>query len=314
VTGILHARVWDRFWFAPGPAANLAGARVVIAAHALWILLSRDLPGISALPIEFWHGVREPARWRYLLFPGHPVFEQVLFGAAVVALAGVVLGVAPRVTCLASALLLYHLAPLETIIWTPNPYERGLDISVIALVVLAVSPCTDVWSIRAPQARGRTWSPDYNWPLRVIELVIAQVYLFAGYAKLYRAGLAWISSENLRRWLLVFNQQDQVAVFHRAGPWLAQSDAITLTIAIAAIAFDFLFVVALFWRKSRLWVVLIAIAFHLGILVSMNIAFLNTPQLLVFVNWDRAARAIRRWRTALSPAATAVREDPASAG
>ena len=279
-------RMWNRFWFAEAPATNLAAARIIIGAHALWIVLSRDFAAISALPVEFWDGVTAAAKWRYLLFPGHPVLEQALYWAAVGSLIAVVLGVRPRLTCAASALLLYHLAPLETIVWTPNAYERGLEISVIALVILAVAPCADTWSVMRDRSRPAAPSAEYHWPLVAIQLVIAQIYLFSGYAKLYRVGPEWISSENLARWLQVFNQQDQVAVFQGPGAWLAQNGAATLAIAVAAIALDFGFIAVLFWRSLRVIVIPIAVAFHLGILVCMNIAFLNAPQLLIFVNWD----------------------------
>ena len=59
---------WDRFWFAPEPALNLAAARIVLAAQALWILLSRDIPALSALPPAFWAEVPASARWRFLVF------------------------------------------------------------------------------------------------------------------------------------------------------------------------------------------------------------------------------------------------------
>ena len=287
---------WNRFWFRAGPPTNLAAARIIIGAHALWILLSRDLPGISGLPVEFWHGVTASTQWRYLLFPQHERLEQVLFGTAIVSLTSVVLGLYPRLACLTSALLLYHLAPLETIIWTPNPYERGFDIAVISLVVLAVSPCADAWSVhRKREHDAAPWSAEYHWPVLVIQLVIAQVYLFSGYAKLYRVGWNWVSSENLRRWLLVFNQQDQIARFDWIGPWLAQNDTLTWLIAAAAICLDLVFVIVLFVPRLRAWLVATALAFHLGILLTMNIAFLNVPQLLVFVNWDWIAGRARHW-------------------
>lgn len=285
--------MWNRFWFSDAPATNLAAARIVIGAHASWMLLSRDFPGVSALPPEFWSGASLASEWRYLLFPGHQSLEQALYVAAVISLAGVIAGLWPRITCAVSALLLYHLAPLETIIWTPNPYERGLEVSVIALVILAVAPCAETWSLWPVTARAaRTWSGDYRWPLVAIQLVIAQIYLFSGYAKMARVGPEWISSENMRRWLQVFNQQDQVAVFQGPGAWLAQSDAATLAIAIAAIVLDFGFIAVLFWRsKPRAWLV-VPVAFHLGILICMNIAFLNAPQLLVFLNWDGIRRRL----------------------
>jgi hypothetical protein len=270
-------RAWDRFWFAPEPATNVSAARVIFAAHALWILLSRDLAALSGLPGEFWAGVPASARWRYLIFEGNPGLESVWQALAIGALVGAIAGVRPRACCFVSGLLLYHLAPFETIFWTPSPYERGFTISVLALLALSFCPAGEAWG------------------LRLAQLFLCQVYLFSGYAKLFRAGPGWISADTLRAWLLVFSQQDQVAVFDRIGPWIADRPVLCLLLALFAVLFDLGFAVVLFSRRSRDWAIPLAIAGHAGILFSMNIAFLNVPQLLVFVDW---AALLSRLRTA----------------
>ena len=70
--------LWNSFWYAPAPALNLAAARVVFAAHALWVLGSRDFGAISGVPDVFWAAVPPGTRWRYLLFPGHAPLEHAL--------------------------------------------------------------------------------------------------------------------------------------------------------------------------------------------------------------------------------------------
>ena len=294
---------WDRFWFAPGSARNLAAARIVIAVHALWIVLSRDYGGISGLPADLWSGVTTLDRVRYGIVPGHPVLERLLVVLAVVALVAAALGVATRISCLAAALLLYHLAPFETILWTTSPYERGLEISTLSLVVLSIAPCADVWSVTAGRQSRRDVSWEYNWPLLLIQLFVAQIYLFSGWSKLFRVGWSWVSAENLRHWLLLFTQEDQIAVFRGLGTWLAGHPTLCLLIAIGSLALDLTFIVVLVWKRARKVYVPLAAAFHLGIFFTMNIAFLNLPQLLVFLDWDwltnrvqgnRAARALEQ--------------------
>jgi hypothetical protein len=292
------ARAWESFWFAPESPRNLAAARVVFAAHALWVLLSRDLAALSALPPEFFAGVAESARWRFLLWPGHASVESALQSAAVVTLLGAIAGVWPRTCCLASGLLLYHLAPLETLIWTPSPYERGFTIAVPALMVLGASRSGDALCLgRRGPSPPDSW--EYGWALRLVQLFLCQVYLFAGYSKLYRVGWSWISAENLSAWLLVFSQQDQIAVFRWLGPWLAERPTLCLAVAVGAVVLDLGFIVVLFWRRARRWLVPLALLGHLGILLSMNIAFLNVPQLLVFVDWEALGR--RRGRVEPAP-------------
>jgi len=279
---------WDGFWFVPGSAKDLAAARIVLSVHALWIVLSRDLAGASGLPREFWLGVRSADRWRYLVFPGHPALEHGLQVALVAGLVMVALGVRVRATALIAALLLYHLAPLETLIWTPSPYERGLEISTLSMVVLAIAPSADAWGLAARQPRtdGQpSW--EYRWPLVLLQLFVAQAYLFSGYSKLYRVGWGWVSAANLRHWLLVFNQEDQIAVFHALGRWIADRPTLCLAVAVGTLAFDLSFIVVVLWKRARIVYLPLALVFHAGILFSMNIAFLNVPQLLLFVDWDR---------------------------
>src|SRR6476620_1074065 len=156
--------LWQRAFFSPESALNLAAARVIFSVHALWVLLSRDLPAHSALPPEFWRNVPWSDFWRFLVFPGHPELEYAIQAVTIAALVCAMLGFLPRVACFVSAALLYHLAPLETLYWTANPFQRGFTISVLVLFTLSFSRCGD--ALRIGRAAPVTPSPDYCWPLR----------------------------------------------------------------------------------------------------------------------------------------------------
>ena len=278
----------------PGTPLPLAAARIVVALQALWILLSRDIPALSALPGAFWSDVTAGARWRYLLWEGQPGLERALQALAMVALLGALLGVYARACCAVAGLLLYHLAPLETLFYTPSPWATGLTIVVLGLVVLAVSPCDAALALRRQPATDREpW--EYGWPLRLLQLFVAQPYLFSGWAKLVNAGPGWASAANMRAWLLLSNQDDQLAVFTAPGLWIADRPALCLMMGVAALALDLLFVLAVFFPRARRVLVPAAVVFHAGILVTQNYFFLSLPLLLVFVDWN----AIRSRSTAL---------------
>lgn len=283
--------LWEAFWFAQESPRNLAAARILVAAHALWVLLSRDPAALSGLPAEFWTSVSDGARWRFLLFEGRPGLETLLQWAAVGALTAALLGLWTRVSCLAAGLLLYHLAPLETMIFTPSPWVKGFTISVPALLVLSFSRCADAWSLG--RRRGEEAAPwEYNWPLRLVQLFLCQVYLFAGYAKLVKTGPGWISVESVQRYILQYLQNEQIATFTALGAWIADRPALCLLAAISAIAVDLGFIVVLFSRRARRWVLPLVAVWHLLILLSLNIAFLEVPLLLLFVDWEAVRR---RW-------------------
>jgi hypothetical protein len=273
----------------------------VFATMSLWVLVSRNFAGISGLPPQFWSAVPASASWRYLNFGGHSALELGLEWTAGIMLVCAIAGVLPRLSCFIAGLLLYHLAPLETIIWTPNPYARGLTISVLALLTLAFAPSGDRWTLRFPRNRRQPAEDrDYTWPVRLIQLVVAQIYLFSGFAKISHSGWRWASASNLRNWLLYFSQEDQVRVFHTVGPWLAERPWLCQIIGIGTLILELVFITVLFSKTARLLLVPLAVVFHVGILLSMNLAFLNVPQLLVFVDWDVVATWLGGKNTDLS--------------
>ena len=64
------------FWLPSSSATTLAAIRIVIAAQALWILLSRDPAGVAAMPSIVWEGVQQDWRLRFLLVTGFPAVES----------------------------------------------------------------------------------------------------------------------------------------------------------------------------------------------------------------------------------------------
>jgi hypothetical protein len=281
-------RLWNRAFFSPEPALNLACARVIFTAHALWVLLSRDLPALSALPAEFWLGVDRTDLWRYFIFPGHPDQEYAVQSAAVLTLSLAMVGIVPRLTCFASALLLYHLGPLETIYWTANPYQRGFTVSVLALFTLSCSRCGD--ALRLGGSPPTVPSAIYCWPLRLVQLHFAEVYFFSGTSKLERAGIRWLDPQNLRDWFLVFAEQDQVrrlgSIFNTVGPWIAEHWLLCLIAGLFGVVANLCFIAVPFSRYARRLLVADAFFFHIIVLLSLNIFWINTPQLLIYVNWQ----------------------------
>jgi hypothetical protein len=290
LTPLWWIEAWDRFWFAPGSPRNLAAARITFAAYSLWVLLSRNLAEMSGLPSVFWSKVGASARWRYMDFPGHPGLERTLVWIAALALLGAIVGVLPRLSCFLSGLLLYHLAPLESLIWIPHPYGRGLTISVIALLTLSFSHCGDCWTpLPLRRYKLAAQSSDYTWPLRLLQLYVVQIYLFSGYAQVMVVGWKWASASNIRNWMLWCTQNEYLQVFHSLGTWIAARPLACQCVGIGTLLFEFGLITALFSKWAR-WVLLpLVVLFHLVILFSMNLAFLNVPQLLVFANWDALA-------------------------
>jgi hypothetical protein len=279
------ARLWERVWLREGSPYDLAAARIVFSLHGLWIVLSRDFPAISDLPVVFWRFVPESTRWRYLLFPGHADLEYVVQAVGIGALVAGVLGVAPRISLIGSALVLYHLAPLETIIWNDSAMERGLEVTILALTVLSFSPCADRWSLaRRPLSSAPGW--HYHWPLALIQLFVVEIYLLSGLHKLHYGGLAWMGYENIRRWMLALSLHEMISVHTALARYIADRPALCVAAGVSTVLLELASPIILIFRRARVVWVPLAAAFHVGILFTVNIFFLNAPQLLVFVNWE----------------------------
>jgi hypothetical protein len=303
---------WDRFWFTPCSPFGLAAARIAFALYSLWIVLSRDFPGVAGVPGELWATVTPQTRWRYLIFPGDPALEYVLEGVAVAALVAAALGWRPRLSCLVSALLLYHFAPYEALLWTDSPYFRGLDLPIIGLVILSVAPCADAWAVGA---RGRPHplaSPEYRWPLVLLQLLVASPYFFAGYGKLYHTGIRWASWENIRNHLLAFTQDDFFRVYTRLGSWVAAHPLLCGVIGAGTMLFELSFILSVFFPRLRRFYLPVALAFHAGILLSMNIYWLYWPLLAVLPDWDALRERWTRLRSVFGAGASAGPVTPLS--
>jgi len=300
------AEMWERFWFADGDPRNLAAARIIVAVHALWILLSRDIPALSRLPRAFWYTAWNEVAPRFLLFPGMAAVERWVEAGAAVALLMVALGVGVRYAAVVAALALYHLGPLQTLVATANPINRGFTIAILCLVVLAAAPCADRWSLRTRrEAAAEPW--EHTWPLRLMWLFVAEIYLFGAVGKLRVSGLDWFTAENLRRNLTLYlhmhpGASDPFTAAFASRPLILQAAAFGVLLLEGA------FILAVCSRPARRVMVPAALLMHLFILRTMRIVFANIAHLGLFVNWGWLADRLSQ-RSAAQPATSSTPPD-----
>jgi hypothetical protein len=275
---------WERLWFQPASPLGPIAARTILAAHALWLVLSRpDLPDVPGWPAEFWRGVDPlmPLRFGIGLVP--VAVERVLFAALHGTLVAALLGIAPRLACALSGALLYHFAPMEEIlVGLLYTSFGGLTVPTLGLLVLAFAP--------APR-RGGALSPEHRWPLSAIRMLLALNYLFPGLLKLRYGGAGWFTAENVRAWILVNYPVT-------GAPWalaLAGSTAACWGIALGTLVLELGFPLVLVSRRAARALVPLALAFHVGIVWTLGYAFPALPLLLLFVEWDAVAAWAGRW-------------------
>ena len=268
-----------QWWLADEPRINITVARTLLALTALWVILSRfDLPSILQLPQELWMTVPFDRRARFLLvFP--VAVERALWIGLHIALLLALFGVKEKWSCIVSGLLLYHFAPLETIIWTPNPYLRGLTIPCLGLLILG-------------------FAEGAGWGLRLTQLLFCGIYFCAGYAKVFTSGVEWASAHNIRLYLLGLDQF--LGLNTAAARGLAGQPALCRFIGIFAVVFELLFPIILIRRAWRRIFVPLAAVMHVLNAWLFHVFFHDIAILLIFFDFSGVQAALVRRRAARS--------------
>jgi len=165
-------------------------------------------------------------------------------------------------------------------------------IAVYFLVVLAFTPCGDAFSIDSWRARAKKDRPAfaYAYPILLMQLLLAWVYVSSALIKLRVAGVKYLSVDNLPA-LAIFHSLDNLhdTAFHFAFSLPQVRQYLPFAVALVLI-WELLFPLAIFWRRIRWWILGLGIVFHVSTLFLMNIFFPHQLAMyLVFVDWDRLA-------------------------
>lgn len=166
--------------------------------------------------------------------------------------------------------------------------------------LLCISPCADVWSVdallrsRKNQTQYNRYGLCYGLPIRIGWLLLAAIFVFPGLWKLRGSGLAWIVSDNLRsqlHWKWV-----------QSGgylPWLRvdRFPLLCKLLAASVVGFELGFPLLLFHKRLRLLLIGLALLFHLGTWLLMQISFsILWPCYAILVDWKQLWARLQKWR------------------
>jgi hypothetical protein len=286
-----------RLFFDREEPENLAMARVLLGLTALWIVLSRhDLPSLLTFPRAIWETIPTERRIRFaVLLPLG--LERALWWLLHATLLATIAGLATRWMALASGLLLYHFASFETIFWSGNPYLRGFTIPALGLLIVAASASGGAFRPRG--ASEASW--EHRWPLALIQMLFAQIYFFAAWAKLVTSGVDWMFAPNIQRYVLALDQVFSFPQGTFGGNLILRSTMLATATGVCGLLLDALFPMVLFSRRARRVILPLAAFFHLANGLVFHIWFQNAWLLLLFVDWAAVARAGRMRRWSASP-------------
>jgi len=243
-----------------------AVARVIVCAQSLWILISHpNLPSVVGWPKEFWKPIPRSLLVRFGYFGLHEPLEWILFVLLLSLLAAVMFGFAIRITAFAAGALLYHFAPLDSLLASGDfASMSGLTVSTFFLFA--------IWAA----------DRDERWPITLAQLLLALSFLLNGITKLRYVGWTWYTGSNIQQAAMT----SWTLSGRPAAIWIASHASAAWAIAVGSAALDALFIVAVFSTKMRWIVVPLALVALVVRSVVFGIHWLAAPLLLLFIDWD----------------------------
>jgi hypothetical protein len=280
----------DSLFFAPAPAERLATVRVLTGAFAVVYLLSRaNVLGDFRAPPGRFVGVGL-ASW--LSEPVSAGLQIGLFGLCVVLGVLFTLGRCYRWSGPLFALLL---------LWVTS-YRNSWGMvfhtdNLLVLHVIALAAC-DAAEALSWDARGRAPVADsgrFGWPVRLLMALTALAYVLAGVAKLKIAGFSWTDGEVLRD-QIAYDALRKSQIGSLSSPFAAYLVQLSWPYPVLSwltLLFELGGPLLLWSRRLRMAWAAGLWSFHLGVLISMLIAF---PYPLSGIAFASLFRCERLWQ------------------
>lgn len=290
-------RRWHRYWFAPATPTNLGVCRLlffglVLLRYRIVPIDASDAAAWAEVPRVFWIPNPLLGRFVFPLLPGDAL--RLLEMAWTTTLAMSCIGCVTRASTAVAFLLGTYL------LWLPHNFGKlhHMDgMVVLVMGVLALSRCGDAWSLdswlrlrRKPSCSVATECGEYTWPIRIVWVIMATVFVEAGMAKLRNGGLAWITSDNLSLMLIKANYRAYTGIppLTSFGLYLAQSRWLCEAAAALTVGLEIGYPLALVSRRLRILWVPATFLVVVGMFVMIVPAFVELIGLHVFwVPWGR---------------------------
>jgi hypothetical protein len=151
--------------------------------------------------------------------------------------------------------------------------------------------------------------PRFGWPLKLLSILTALAYVLAGVAKLKGTGLSWLHGDVLRNYIAYDALRKlQIGSFASPlAPYLVQVEWPFAALSIMTMVLELVGPVVIWFPRLALVWALGLWGFHLGVLVSMAIAFPYPLSGIAFAPLFRCERVwqlggLRRVRGRLFPA------------
>ena len=278
----------------PKSAFALGVVRSIVHGTFLLSVLVTSFSALGALPVTILRptGAMKLLPWSFyaqLLTPtGVAVLKIVMVVALIMSTAGFLTSISTKTSFL---LVLFY----QGLVRSFGHFNHDEMLGVYCLAVLAFTPCGDDFSLDHWLRRNQKVRPlwAYAYPILLTQLLMAWVYFSSALIKLRVAGLKYLSADNLPA-LAIFHSLDNLHDTHfKLAFWLPQVRSYLPFAVGLVLVWELLFPLAVFWPRTRWWILGAGIVFHLSTLFVMNIFFPHQLVLyLMFVDWDAVARRV----------------------
>lgn len=143
--------------------------------------------------------------------------------------------------------------------------------------------------------RDRVARRGYGWPIRVATVVLVLIYFFAGYHKLRRSGLDWVTGDNMR-YVMLWGPSIGHAAWESMARWVGEQIWVARASALFILGVEITFPLVLVWRRLQPLYALGAVFLHVTTWLVLGLDYwawaLAVPLLLV--DWPALVDAARR--------------------
>jgi len=271
--------------------------RVIISGSFLAPILFTSFSDLARLPVTLLipTGLMKLLPWSFYDRLFTPLGMASLKVALVISLSLSLVGWLTPVSTKTSALLVLF---YQGLVRSFGHFNHDEMIAVYFLIVLAFAPCADAISIdsrRKPIVLKAEFA--YGYPILLMQALMAWSYFSSALIKLRVSGLSYLNPDNLPT-LAIWQSLDNLHDTHFSLAFYLPALRHYAPIIVGVVlAWELIFPLAIFWKRSR-WVILgFGVIFHLATLFLLNFLFSYTLAMyVVFVDWQRVLAWFRKRR------------------
>ncbi len=287
----LLRRFYD-YWFAPSSPNNLGFCRMLLFALFCCFYGRRsyvefgDLPGVFANhPIMLFSLLHLPLPSVAVLTASQIIWKLFLFTSCI--------GLFTRLSVIGALISSFY------VLGIPGNFGKtghGEGILILTMLILACAKCGDAWSIdRLIFRKPKLVSGEYTWPIKMVWLLMAMIFLNAGLTKLRLGGLAWVTTDNMSITIRQHYHGNLSSPASQLGNWIADRSWLSRAIAGGTILIELGMTLALFSKRLRFLLVPAAFCAQGGIYLTMGVAFTQFMFVYLFwIPWDRIEKKMMR--------------------